>query len=232
MRASWDEQQINNSRLEVMTSCRPTQPSTGFSLIIDDSGHRKSAPPAARFPRRKDGARSGNFTSGVGRQYIGEIGKTENGIVVVTTHLYDGVKSLPLDIELDQHANSLPQGKTDPEFLKKPEIALNLIERSLKRKYRPGIVIVDSGYGNNTSFLQKLENRKLNYLGGIAKNRKVTQNQHGSLRSIRMDELAQGLPQEAFTEVELNLDKPKKVWVTTLQVELSKLEGIRSEESS
>ncbi len=29
-----------------------------------------------------------NFTAGVGRQYIGEIGKTDNGNVVVTTHLY------------------------------------------------------------------------------------------------------------------------------------------------
>ena len=67
-----------------MKSCRQTKPSTGFSLIIDDSGHRKS----------------GNFTDGVGRQYIGEIGKTDNGIVVVTSHLYDGTKSLPLDIEL------------------------------------------------------------------------------------------------------------------------------------
>ena len=44
--------------------------------------------------------KSGNLTAGVGRQYIGEIGKTYNGIVVVTTHLYDGVKRLPLDIEI------------------------------------------------------------------------------------------------------------------------------------
>ncbi|MCL2930099.1 MAG: hypothetical protein MGG37_19660 [Trichodesmium sp. MAG_R01] len=33
--------------------------------------------------------------SGVGRQYLGEIGKTENGVVIITTHLYDGVRSLP-----------------------------------------------------------------------------------------------------------------------------------------
>jgi SRSO17 transposase len=43
----------------------------GFSLIIDDSGHRKS----------------GNFRNGVGRKYIGEIEKRDTGIVVVTTHL-------------------------------------------------------------------------------------------------------------------------------------------------
>lgn len=33
--------------------------------------------------------------SRVGRQYIGEIAKTDNGVVLVTTHLYDRVKSLP-----------------------------------------------------------------------------------------------------------------------------------------
>ncbi len=59
----------------------------------------------------------------MGRQYIGEIGKTDNGIVVVTTHLYDGKKSLPLDIELYQHSSSLPEGKKDIEFKKKPELA-------------------------------------------------------------------------------------------------------------
>src|SRR4028119_1387684 len=109
-------------------------------------------------------------------QYIGEIGKTENGIVVVTTHLYDGRKSLPLDIELYQHANSLTQGKQDPLFEKKPELAIKLIELTLSRGYQPGIVIVDAGYGNNTSFLLALEKRQLKYLGGLAKNRKVTIN--------------------------------------------------------
>jgi len=38
---------------------------------------------------------------------------------VVTTHLYDGKKSLPLDIELYQHASSLPEGKKDSSFKKK-----------------------------------------------------------------------------------------------------------------
>ncbi|PPT09414.1 Mobile element protein [Geitlerinema sp. FC II] len=35
----------------------------GFTLLLDDTGHRKS----------------GNFTAGVGRQYIGEIGKLDDG---------------------------------------------------------------------------------------------------------------------------------------------------------
>jgi hypothetical protein len=180
---------------------------------VDDSGHRKS----------------GNFLRGVGRQYIGEIGKTDNGIVVVTTHLYDGKKSLPLDIELYQHASSLPQGKKDLEFKKKPELALALIDRSLSRGYRPGIVLIDAGYGNNTTFLLELEKRRLKYLGGLAKNRKViTQIESNKLQEIRLDQLGQSLSVEDFTPVQINLDKPKTVWVATVEVELSQLEGTRT----
>ena len=211
--APWSAQEVNERRLLVMNQCSQTRISRGFTLIVDDSGHRKS----------------GNFTAGVGRQYIGEIGKTENGVVVVTTHLYDGKKSLPLDIELYQHANSLPQGKKDIEFKKKPELALGLIDRSLERGYRPGIVLVDAGYGNNTTFLLELEKRKLKYLGGLAKNRKVIiETAANKLQEIRLDKLAQSLPVEEFTTVQLKLDKPKTVWVATIEVELSQLEGKRT----
>jgi SRSO17 transposase len=54
-----------------MNKCSQRRITRGFSLIIDDSGHRKR----------------GNLRDGVGRQYIGEIGTRDNGIVVVTTHL-------------------------------------------------------------------------------------------------------------------------------------------------
>lgn len=82
--ASGNESLINKRRLQIMNSCNQRKIRNGFALIIDDSGHRKS----------------GNFTSGVARQYIGEIGKTDKVIVMVTTHLDDGVRSLPLDVEL------------------------------------------------------------------------------------------------------------------------------------
>ena len=156
----------------------------------------------------------------------------ENGIVVVTTHLYDGRKSLPLDIELYQHASSLSEGKQDPLFEKKTELALKLIDRTLERKYQPGIAIVDAGYGNNTSFLLNLENRKLKYLGGLAKNRKVVVNDKEDIQqTIRLDELAQSLPQEAFTQIKLELNQPKTsktLWVVTKEVEISGLTGKRN----
>jgi SRSO17 transposase len=157
-KSSWSAGAVNERRLQLMNKCNQTRIRNGFALIIDDSGHRKS----------------GNFTEGVGRQYIGEIGKTDNGIVIVTTHLYDGVRSLPLDVELYQHADSLPKGKEDKDFVKKPDLAVKLINQTLERKYRPGIVLIDGGYGNNSTFLQELERLKLKYIGGLAKNRLAT----------------------------------------------------------
>ena len=211
--APWEALEINERRLEVMNQCSQTRISRGFTLIVDDSGHRKS----------------GNFTEGVGRQYIGEIGKTDNGIVTVTTHLYDGKKSLPLDLEIYQHADSLEKGKEDPVFKKKPVIALELIDKSLNRGYRPGIVLIDGGYGNNSSFIKELETRELKYLGGVAKNRNVIINQEAEIETeIRLDKLAETLSPEDFTEVQLNLNKPKTVWVATFSAKVSQLDGLRN----
>ena len=59
--APWSSDMVNERRLQVMNKCNQTRICSGFSLIVDDSGHRKSR----------------NFTAGVGRQYLGEIGKTQ-----------------------------------------------------------------------------------------------------------------------------------------------------------
>ncbi len=206
--APWRARKVNERRLEIVNKRQQTKVRQGFALIVDDTGHRKS----------------GNFTDGVGRQYIGEIGKTDNGIVTVTTHIYDRKKSLPLDIELYQHANSLAEGKKDKEFKKKPELALELIDRSLARGYQPKIILVDAGYGNNTSFLRELEERKQKYLGGIAKNRKLTiKNVEGVEEKIRIDELAKRLSKKDFKQVNLDLNKPKTVWVATFSAKVSRL---------
>ncbi|NJK58919.1 MAG: transposase [Pleurocapsa sp. SU_5_0] len=97
------------------------------------------------------------------------------------------------DIELYQHATSLAEGKKDSEFKKKPTLALELIDKSLNRGCQPGIVLVDSSYGNNTSFLKELEERELKYIGGIAKNRNILfKNKSGTTDAIRIDEYAIG----------------------------------------
>ena len=90
-------------------------------------------------------------------------------------------------------------------------------------------MLIDAGYGNNTTFLSELEKRRLTYLGGLAKNRNVIiEIQANKREEIRLDDLAESLHMEAFTPIQLNLDKPKTVWVAPVEVELSQLEGTRT----
>ena len=76
---------------------------------------------------------------------------------MVTTHLYDGVKSLPLDIALYQKADSFPKGKKDPEFVKKPDLAMSLVDQCLSRGHQPEIVLIDGGDGYNTSIFRVVQ---------------------------------------------------------------------------
>ena len=70
--AEWDERLVNERPLQIMNTGNHTRIRNGFSLIIDDYEHRKS----------------GDFTDGVSREYLGEIGKTNNGIVIVLSLIH------------------------------------------------------------------------------------------------------------------------------------------------
>ena len=96
---------------------------------------------------------------------------------------------------------------------------------------RPGIILIDGGYGNNSNFLRGVEELKLTYIGGLAKNRlvKVINEKTGETEAEkRLDEITLSLPKNSFQAVTIELNKPKTVWVTTLRVEISKLEGKRT----
>ncbi|BAQ66158.1 mobile element protein [Geminocystis sp. NIES-3709] len=150
-------------------------------------------------------------------------------ISAVTTHIYDGVRSFPLDVELYEKAENFPLGKDDPQFQKKPDIAFNLIEKCLNRNYHPQIILMDGGYGNNTNLLEKLEQKNLKYIGIIAKNRLVQVVKEDLRESEkRIDEIAKLLPQESFEEIKTGKNREKTLWVATIKIKLSALSGIKT----
>ncbi|MFD7446968.1 transposase [Streptomyces sp. NPDC059909] len=65
----WDHEQVNARRLEMLLADPATAPHPGGVLVVDDSGDRKD----------------GKATAHVGRQWLGRLGKTDNGVVTVTT---------------------------------------------------------------------------------------------------------------------------------------------------
>jgi Transposase DDE domain len=98
----------------------------------------------------------------------------------------------------------------------------------LERGYRLSIVLVDAGYGNNSAFLKSIEQRKLKYLGGIAKNRRVMIiDTEGKCRESRLDEIAKSLPSEDWQAVTIKNSHSKTVWVSTFNAEIKNLSGTR-----
>jgi len=90
-------------------------------------------------------------------------------------------------------------------------------------------VLIDAGYGNNTNFLKALEERKLKYLGGLAKNRKVIIEKEGGVEeTIQLEQLAKSLSEKDWEKITLNLDKEKTVWVAVFRAKISQLEGERN----
>lgn len=211
--APWDAATLNDRRIDVIWQTRQTRPAVGFKLILDDSGHRKS----------------GTATEGVGRQYIGQIGKVDNGMVEVTTHIYDGTRGYPLDVCMYVPASGFEKGKDDPNFKKKPELAVELIDRCLKRDLKPGVTLLDAGYGNNGVLLGELEKRALQYVAALSKNRIVYAKLPGDpvRNKHKLEDVAKTLAPEQFEKVTLVLDEPRDVWVAALPIHFPKLEGTR-----
>ncbi|REJ45781.1 MAG: IS701 family transposase, partial [Microcystis aeruginosa TA09] len=85
------------------------------------------------------------------------------------------------------------------------------------------------GYGNNTNFLKDLEERKLKYLGGLAKNRKIIIKKEAVIEEkIRLDEIAKSLSEEDFEKITIQLEPEKTVWVKVFSAKISRLEGERN----
>ena len=90
-------------------------------------------------------------------------------------------------------------------------------------------MLIDAGYGNNTNFLKDLEERKLKYLGGLAKNRKIIiKKEAGIEEKIRLDEIAKSLSEEDFEKITIQLEPEKTVWVKVFSAKISRLEGERN----
>ncbi|MET9914853.1 transposase [Streptomyces sp. NPDC006476] len=109
----WEAEQVNDRRLELLREEPATAPRDGGVIVIDDSGDRKD----------------GTATAHVGRQWLGRLGKTDNGIVTVTTVWTDGRVYYPLHATPYTPAHHFTRGRSDPAFRTKPQLSAALAAR-------------------------------------------------------------------------------------------------------
>ena len=127
--------------------------------IIDDTS----------FPKK------GKHSVGVTRQYSGQLGKQDNCQVAVSLSIANASASLPIAYGLylpkDWAADPARRKKAGvPDeviFKTKPEIALDQIRAALDAGVPPGVVLMDAGYGADTSLREALSALGLAYVAGI-----------------------------------------------------------------
>jgi SRSO17 transposase len=88
----------------------------------------------------------------VGRQYLANLGKIDNGVVSVTSLWADERLYDPLEPEPYPPAAWFEGGKADPAFRTKLKIALELIQQALHIDIPFRVVVADSFYGADRTF--------------------------------------------------------------------------------
>jgi hypothetical protein len=146
--SSWDLQEVNRRRVGLMLEDPKIAPTGSGALVIDETGDRKD----------------GKMTAHVGKQYLGGIGKIDNGVVSVSSLWVDERAYYPLEVEPYTPAHHFEGGKVDPEFRTKPQIALELVERAVKMGIPFRAVVGDILYGEHRKFKEGLENKGTPYV--------------------------------------------------------------------
>src|SRR6266702_4021856 len=146
--ADWDERKMQESRLQLLREDPTTAPTSKGVLVIDETGDRKD----------------GDKTAHVGRQYLGKLGKVDNGVVSVTSLWADEEVYYPVDFEPYTPAHHFEKGEDDPAFRTKLTIALEWVNRAHTEGIPFRAVVADNFYGEDRTLRTGLRALKLGYV--------------------------------------------------------------------
>jgi SRSO17 transposase len=150
--APWCVVELRQQRLALLLQVLAGR---AINLIIDETGDRKK----------------GTGTDYVKRQYIGNLGKVENGIVAVTAYGVLENITFPLLFEVYKPKERLKAGEV---YRSKPEIAAGMIRALQAMGFRIERVLADSLYGESgVPFVNILYELKLPFVLAIRSNHSV-----------------------------------------------------------
>jgi DDE superfamily endonuclease len=134
----------------VQLLCRDpaTAPHERGVLVLDDTGDRKD----------------GTATAHAARQYLGSVGKIDNGIVAVTSLWADERCYWPAHAVPYTPASRLAKGKRDPGFRTKPQLAVELVAAAQQAGIGFRAVVADCFYGDNPGFTDALTAAKVPFV--------------------------------------------------------------------
>lgn len=197
--APWEAQALNRRRLQQWQAHPVLGPHAGGVLIVDETGD----------PKR------GSRIVLAAQQYLGKLGHVANGVVAVTSHWTDGSRHVPLGVRPYRPASRLPQGRTDPAFHTKPQLAWELIQEARAAEIPFRLVVADSVYGESANLEAQLFAARIPYVMGLRPS-------HGTWQVV---EDAQHPP--AFTPAEAAQRLPRDAWQRTVRYDSHGKELVR-----
>ena len=149
--SDWSVEQLRSRRL---AKIKKALHGNAITVVIDETGDRKK----------------GKKTDYVARQYLGSVGKIDNGIVSVNAYgVYCNI-TFPLIVKVFKPKGTL---KAEDKYQTKIELAAEIITELLKEGFNIKLVLADSLYGESSQFLSKLAKHNLDYVVAIRSNHAV-----------------------------------------------------------
>lgn len=125
-----------------------------FVLCIDETGDKKK----------------GKSTDYAARQYVGNLGKVENGVVSVNAYgVLDNI-TFPLLFRIFKPEKRLKPGDV---YKSKPTLAIELIQELQQRGFHFDLVLADRLYGESSEFINTLRKLNLQFVVAIRDNHAV-----------------------------------------------------------
>jgi SRSO17 transposase len=146
--STWDPEAVTQRRLALLRADLLTTPTSQGVLVVDEHGDRKW----------------GHKTAHVGRQYLANLGKTDNGVVSVSTLWADESVYYPLHYRPYTPASHFARGKADPCFRTKRQIAAELVAQAVATGIPGRAVVADSFYGEDEPLRAELRAQGLGYV--------------------------------------------------------------------
>jgi SRSO17 transposase len=156
--APWsDEELLKKVRQSVLPAMIDQSPVEAW--VIDDTG----------FPKK------GKHSVGVGHQYCGQLGKSDNCQVAVSLSVTTRYSSLPIAWRLylpkdwaeDRKRRDKADVPKDVEFETKPDIALKQIQAAVQQGVPAGPVLADAAYGSDSRLRKGITELGLEYVVGV-----------------------------------------------------------------
>lgn len=187
-RAAWDADAVRDElrRYAAEHLRTPGAPGEGGVLVVDETGFLKK----------------GDKSVGVQRQYSGTAGRIENCQIGVFLALCGARGRALIDRELylprswcDDAARCAEAGVPEgTAFATKPALGLRMLERAWDAGLKPDWVLADEGYGSDSKFRRRLEERGQAYVLAVGGQQRLWVD----FAQRRVDRIAEELPQDAW----------------------------------